>query len=50
MEDRVAEAAQLHLARAASQSEPHRAQSQATPANTFGRLRQLATRLFDAGA
>jgi hypothetical protein len=50
IEDRVAEAAQLQLARAASQGGPRPAQPQATSADTFGRLRQLATRLIGAGA
>jgi hypothetical protein len=50
IEDRVAEAAQLHLARAASRGSRRREQSQTTSADTFGWLRQLATRLIGAGA
>jgi hypothetical protein len=50
IEDRVAEAAQLHLARAARQSRQRATQPQSTPADTFGLLRQLATRLIGAGA
>jgi hypothetical protein len=50
IEDRVAEAAQQHLAHAASQGGQRRAQPQVTSADTFGWLRQLATRLIGAGA
>ena len=50
MEDRLAEATQLHLARAARQGLRRAALPQTTPANSFGWLRQLATRLIGAGA
>jgi hypothetical protein len=50
IEDRASEAAQLHLARAARQAQQRPAQPQTTSADTFGRLRQLATRLIGAGA
>ena len=50
IEDRAAEAAQLHLARAARQSWRRATQPQTTPADTFGLLRQLATSLIGAGA
>ena len=50
IEDRIAEAAQLHLARAANQSGPPHAEAHTTPADTVGWLRQLATRLIGAGA
>jgi len=50
IEDRASEAAQLHLARAARQAQQRPTQAQTTSADTFGRLRQLATRLIGAGA
>jgi hypothetical protein len=48
--DRVAEAAQSHLARAASQGGQRPAPAHTTSADTFSWLRQLATRLTGARA
>jgi hypothetical protein len=50
IEDRAAEAAQLHLARAARQSRQRATRPQTTPADSFGLLRQLVTRLVGAEA
>jgi hypothetical protein len=49
IEDRTAEAAQLHLVRAAMQARQLPAQPKSTP-DAFSWLRQLATRLIGAGA
>jgi len=48
IEDRIAEAAQLHQARRAKLSRPRPAKI--TSAEAFGWLRQIATRLIGAGA
>jgi hypothetical protein len=50
IEDRIAEAAQLHQARRANLSRPRPALAKITSADVFGWLRQLATRLIGAGA
>ena len=50
IEDRAAEAAQLHLARRAKLSRPRPELAKITLADAFGRLRQLATRLIGAEA
>jgi hypothetical protein len=50
IEDRAAAAAQDHLAHAASQARPRPAQAHTTSADTFGWLRQLASRRTGAGA